>query len=88
MALTPRGRAMRWLTNHRNIKADPPGSNCDNREDGIRAAQRRCAGGGSWLYHAPWCGVWAFNALLAGGAVKTLSNYDAAQVRVRVQRDF
>ncbi len=29
-----------------------------------------------------------FNALLAGGAVKTLSSYDAAQVRVRVQRDF
>ncbi len=29
-----------------------------------------------------------FNALLAGGAVKTLNNYDAAQVRVRVQRDF
>ena len=29
-----------------------------------------------------------FNALLAGGAVKTLSSYDAAQVRFRVQRDF
>ncbi len=29
-----------------------------------------------------------FNALLAGGGVKTLSSYDAAQVRFRVQRDF
>ncbi|MBE7198174.1 MAG: porin, partial [Parafilimonas terrae] len=28
------------------------------------------------------------NALAASGALKTLSNYDAAQVRFRVQRDF
>ncbi len=29
-----------------------------------------------------------FNALLAAGAIHTLNNYDAAQVRFRVQRDF
>ncbi|MCJ2123607.1 porin [Methylobacterium sp. J-077] len=29
-----------------------------------------------------------FNTLLAAGAIKTVNNYDAAQVRFRVQRDF
>jgi hypothetical protein len=62
--LTPRGRALRWLTNHRGITEDPAGSNRDNRSDGITAAQRRL---GSWLIGLPWCGVWFANALLAGG---------------------
>jgi len=63
-ALTPRGRALRWLTNHRGITEQPPGSNTDNRADGIRAAQVKL---GSWLVGLPWCGVWAANACLAGG---------------------
>ena len=29
-----------------------------------------------------------FNGLLAAGAIKTVNNYDATQMRVRVQRDF
>jgi hypothetical protein len=61
-ALTPRGRAMRWLTNHRGITEDPAGSNRDNRSDGITAAQKRL---GTWLVGLPWCGVWFANALLA-----------------------
>lgn len=65
--LTPRGRALRWLTNHRGCTEQPYGSNSDHRKDGIRAAQLRCAGGGAWLIGAPWCGVWAYNALRAGG---------------------
>jgi hypothetical protein len=55
---------MRWLTNHRGLTEDPPGSNSDHRKDGIRAAQLRF---GSWLVGAPWCGVWFGNALLAAG---------------------
>lgn len=64
MALTARGRAMRWLTNHRGITEQPPGSNRDNRKDGITAAQKRL---GSWLVGTPWCGTWACNAALVGG---------------------
>lgn len=65
--LTPRGRALRWLTNHRGMTEDPPGSNQDRRPDGITAAQKRLAEGGTWLVGEPWCGVWFANALLAGG---------------------
>lgn len=67
MALTPRGRALRWLTNHRGITEDPPGSNSDKRADGISAAQRRIGTpvGGSW------CGTWAASAALAGGVHMT-----------------
>lgn len=65
--LTPRGRALRWLTTHRGITEDPPGSNCDKRKDGIRAAQDLCAGGGTWLRGLPWCGVWFYAAAHAGG---------------------
>lgn len=62
--LTPRGRALRWLTRHRGITEDPPGSNTDRRADGIRAAQLKL---GAWLVGLSWCGVWAANAALAGG---------------------
>lgn len=65
--LSPRGRALRWLTTHRYITEQPPGSNSDQRKDGIKAAQRRCAGGGTWLDRTPWCGSWAFSALRAAG---------------------
>lgn len=65
--LTSRGKALRWLTNHRGITESPPGSNRDNRADGITAAQQRCAGGGTWLVGLAWCGVWCFNALHAAG---------------------
>lgn len=65
--LTPRGKCLRWLTNHRGITEQPPGSNCDTRKDGIRAAQRLVAGGGSWLERQPWCGVWACAAALHAG---------------------
>jgi len=67
MALTPRGSALRWLTNHRGITEQPAGSNTDNRKDGIRAAQILCAQGGTWLIGLPWCGVWAHAAAHAGG---------------------
>lgn len=77
MALTPRGRALRWLTNHRGITENPPGSNSDRRVDGIRAAQIRCADGGTWLVGAPWCGVWHYNALRAG-KVKGISSRQAS----------
>jgi hypothetical protein len=67
MALTSRGRALRWLTNHRRITEQPANSNTDNRKDGIRNAQITCAGGGSWLIGAAWCGIWHYMALHAGG---------------------
>jgi hypothetical protein len=61
--LTPRGRALRWMTNHRGITEQPPGSNSDRRKDGITAAQKRIGTpvGGAW------CGTWCANAALAGG---------------------
>lgn len=62
--LTPRGRALRWLTKHRGITEQPAGSNRDNREDGITAAQSRL---GKWLIGLAWCGVWAANAAMAAG---------------------
>lgn len=77
MALSPRGRALRWLTNHRGITEHPAGSNTDSRQDGIRHAQVLCAGGGNWLVGQPWCGVWHFMALRAGG-VKGISSRQAS----------
>jgi hypothetical protein len=69
-----RAAALNWMANHRGITEDPVNSNCDNRSDGIRAAQDRCAGGGTWLRYQPWCGVWCFNALKAAGTVKGLNS--------------
>lgn len=62
--LTVRGKDQRWLSSHRGITEQPPGSNRDNRVDGITAAQKRL---GAWLVGLPWCGVWCANGLLAGG---------------------
>jgi hypothetical protein len=62
--LTPRGRALRWLTRHRGITEQPAGSNRDQRADGITAAQRRLAG---WLVGKAWCAIWHLNALIAAG---------------------
>ncbi len=65
--LTPRGRALRWMTNHRGLTEQPPGSNTDARRDGIRAAQMRI---GPWVVAQPWCGSWCHSALLAAGVQK------------------
>ena len=75
--LTPRGKALRWLSTHRGLTEDPPGSNSDRRKDGIRKAQTDCAGGGTWLIGQPWCGVWCFNALQAAG-VQGISSRQAS----------
>jgi hypothetical protein len=67
--LTPRGKALHFLSTHRGIKEIPPGSNTDDRpnahdhRNGIRKAQIAAAGGGDWLIGKPWCGVWAGQAL-------------------------
>jgi hypothetical protein len=45
----------------------PADSNCDNRSDGIRTAQDKTAGGGTWLRYQPWCGCWCYYALDAVG---------------------
>ena len=79
MALTSRGRQLRWLTNHRGLTEQPAGSNTDQRKDGIRAAQIRVAGGGNWLIGQPWCGVWCCAAALAAG-VKIAKPYRWASV--------
>jgi peptidoglycan hydrolase-like protein with peptidoglycan-binding domain len=49
---------------------NPADSNCDNRSDGIRVAETRTAGGGTWLLYQPWCGSWCFYGLEAGGVQK------------------
>lgn len=64
--LTPRGRALRWMTLHRGCTEQPNGANRDKRKDGITAAQRRLGG---WLVGAPWCGVWVASALKAAGVL-------------------
>lgn len=74
--LTSRGRALRWMTNHRYLTEDPAGSNRDNRRDGITAAQKRL---GDWLVGLAWCGVWVCNAALAAG-VKIAKPYRWASV--------
>jgi hypothetical protein len=64
-----RDKSAKWLEDHNGITEDPSGSNCDNRSDGIRASQDKCANG-TWLRNQPWCGVWVFRGLLAAGKVK------------------
>ena len=65
MALTPRGRALRWLSTNRGATENPAGSNTDKGP--IRAAQIRLGAGDKYLVGQPWCGTWAGNALMAGG---------------------
>jgi hypothetical protein len=62
--LTPRGKALHWLSTHRGLTEDPPGSNNDHRVDGIHAAQMRI---GPWVVGEAWCGTWQFSALKAAG---------------------
>jgi len=65
-ALTPRGKALRFMSTHRGITEEPGGSNTDRRPHkhdkrwGIRKAQERL---GAWLVGLPWCGVWCSAAL-------------------------
>lgn len=65
-----RSKSQTWHNDHLGITEQPANSNCDNRSDGIRTSQTKCAGGATWLQHEPWCGVWAFRGLLAGDKVK------------------
>src|SRR3954467_13875886 len=71
--LTPRGRALRRCTRTRGITEQPPGSNRDNRRDGITHWQIECAGGGNWLVGLAWCGVRCFDVLKHAG-VKGISS--------------
>ena len=64
MALTDRGKALRFMSSHRGITEQPHGSNTDNRKDGIRKAQEQL---GKWLVGLPWCGVWCAAAMRAAG---------------------
>ena len=73
MALTPRGRALRWCSNHRGLTEQPAFSNGDKRKDGITAAIRRCG----FSYPIPRCGAWMFNALTFAG-VKGLGSWMAS----------
>jgi hypothetical protein len=88
--LTPRGKALRWLTEHRGLTENPPGSNTDDRKDGIAAAQDRCAGGGTWLRRKPWCGAWCFNALHAAGVLHLgswMASVSEVERRARAKTD-
>lgn len=71
---TPKGReestralALKWLESKHGITERPPGSNTDDREDGIRRAQINCAGGSGSLVCTPWCGEWCWRALDVAG---------------------
>ncbi len=71
--LTPRGKALHRASTTRGYTENPAGSNSDKRADGISKWQRNCANGGSFLDHAPWCGVRCFDVLSHAG-VKGLSS--------------
>lgn len=58
---------IRWHKEHEGISEQPPGSNCDNRKDGIRNAQYWCADQGTWLYYTPWCGSWTHEGYRRAG---------------------
>lgn len=82
-ALTPRGKTLRFLKEHRGITEHPSGSNTDDRPNahdgrwGIRKAQLACAGGATWLVGTAWCGEWARWALQHAG-VQGLSSRQAS----------
>jgi hypothetical protein len=73
----PRQVALSHLGKRVGYTEQPDGSNCDNRSDGIRTAQTRTAGGGTWLLYQPWCGCWCYYALDAAG-VKKLGSWMAS----------
>ena len=55
--------ALEHMSRRVGYTEQPAGSSCDERPDGIRVAQDRTAGGGTWLRGEPWCGCWCFYAL-------------------------
>ena len=63
----PRDIAMQHQSKRVGYTEQPPDSNFDNRNDGIKIAQRKTAGGGTWLDRQPWCGCWCYYALDAAG---------------------
>ena len=67
----PAGSGRNGLAAHFNPRngytEQPADSNCDSRSDGIRTAQDKTAGGGTWLRYQPWCGCWCYYALDAVG---------------------
>jgi hypothetical protein len=82
-----RSRSSSWHNDHLGITESPAGSNCDRRQDGIRAAQDGCANG-TWLRHQPWCGVWCWAGLHAAGKVKQGDSWLAsvAQIEDRARK--
>jgi hypothetical protein len=72
-----RQRAMDHQAKRVGYTEQPADSNCDNRSDGIRTAQDRTAGGGTWLRYQPWCGCWCYYALDTAG-VKGIDSHLAS----------
>lgn len=73
----PRELVLEHLKRRLGYTENPSGSNFDDRDDGIRTAQRRTAGGETWLDRQPWCGCWCFYALESAG-VKRLDSHMAS----------
>jgi hypothetical protein len=65
--VSPRQTAMDHMEKRVGYTEQPDGSNCDNREYGIRTAQSHTADGGTWLHGTPWCGSWCYYACEAAG---------------------
>lgn len=59
----PRQAVMKHHEKRVGYTENPAGSNCDTRSDGIRTAQDKTAGGGTWLRYQPWCGCWCYYGL-------------------------
>lgn len=66
--------AMSHMEKRLGYTEDPPSSNFDNREYGIKVCQRHTAGGATWLDYTPWCGSWCYYALEAAGVKGINSN--------------
>jgi hypothetical protein len=67
---SPRQIALDHLKARNGYTEQPANSNCDERHDGIRTAQDKTAGSGTWLRYEPWCGCWCFYGLDAAGVAK------------------
>ena len=67
---SPRQVALDHLKARVGYTEQPANSNCDERKDGIRTAQDKTAGSGTWLRYEPWCGCWCFYGLDAAGVAK------------------
>jgi hypothetical protein len=73
----PRQAALNHMEARVGYTEAPPGSNFDNRSDGIHKAQDVTASGAHWLDRTYWCGEWCCYAMSTAG-VKNIGSFLAS----------